>query len=209
MNIKARAAQEDIAFLRELVESSQSAPIPGGAIFLVGGLLYGGQTLFHWCQAMGWLAPSTVISLFVSIAPTVAFLLFLTYSLRQQRKSTASGIARRALDAGFSAAGLCNTVLAAVFAWAAIQQKDLYIWLLYPIVVFALQGAAWQIAYQLQRRFWMGVISWGWFVATIGLGLSLKTFAYGLIASLSLFLLMALPGALMLRSEKQPSESWS
>lgn len=203
MNIKAKTAQEDLAFLRDLVESSKDAPIPGGAIFLAGGLLYGGQTLFHWCQALGWFTPPVPVNLFISIAPTIAFLIILARSLDEQRKSNSSGIARRALDAGFSAAGSCNAVLALVFGWVAIQQKDLYIWLLYPIIVFALQGAAWQIAYQLQRRRWMGVISLGWFVAAIGLGLTLRTLTYGLIVTLSLFLLMALPGALMLRTMKQ------
>ncbi len=205
MDIKARAAQEDLAFLRDLVESSKDAPIPGGGIFLAGGLLYAGQTSFHFCQAMGWLAPPVALSLFVSIAPTVVFMIILIRSLQDQRKNTASGVARRALDAGFSAAGMCNTVLALAFGWVAIQQKDFYIWLLYPMVVFALQGAAWQIAFQLQRRRWMGVISVGWFASAIGLGLTLKTLGYGLIVVLSLLLLMALPGALMLRAEKRTS----
>lgn len=202
MDAKIQAAQDDLAFLRGLVESSSRSPMPGGAVFLAGGMLYGFQTLFHWGQATSWVKPPPLVALFFSVAPTVAFLVVLIHFLRKQGKTDAGGIGRRALDAAFAAAGLCNLTLAGAFGYIAFQQKNLNLWLLYPIVVFALQGAAWQIAFRLQRSRWMGIVSFGWFAASVGLGLTFGTLSYLLVAAASLFLLMALPGALMLRAAK-------
>lgn len=205
MDVKTQTAQDDLAFLRNLVESSSRSPMPGGALFLAGGLLYGVQTLFHWIHAMAWITPPTWVALFFSIAPTIAFLIVLTRFLVQQKKQGTGGIAKRALDAAFAAAGLCNLTLALVFGFLAFQQKSLFMWLLYPIVVFSLQGAAWQTAFRLQGRAWMGFISYGWFAGAVGLGLTIGTTHYILVVAACLFLLMALPGALMLRTAKTTS----
>jgi hypothetical protein len=202
MDSKHQTAQDNLAFLRELVTSSNHSSVSGGSIFLVGGLLYGIQVLFHWCQAVGLIVSPSPVTLLVSTIPTVIFTIVLLLFLHRQRHNGTMTMARRALDSAFSAAGICNLILATVFGWVAYQQKNLTTWLLYPIVVFALQGAAWQIAFQLQRRRWMGVTSLGWFLASLGLGLTLGTHIYLLLAALSLLLLMALPGALMLRAEK-------
>jgi hypothetical protein len=86
-----------------------------------------------------------------------------------------------------------------VFASVAIRDKSLTIWLLYPCAVFALQGAAWMVAWMLRRRGWLGVVALGWFASAIVLAQTIDTPLYPMIAGVALVLFMAVPGAVMMR----------
>ena len=75
---------------------------------------------------------------------------------------------------------------------------SLTIWLLYPCLVFIIQGAAWGVAYALRRRAWLGLVALGWSAAAVVMAFFIGSPTYALIASLSMFVLMFAPGAAML-----------
>jgi cytochrome bd-type quinol oxidase subunit 2 len=199
----ASAALDDLAFVRNLVEQGSRGQLTGGSIFFAGGMLYGLQTLYHYAQFKGWIDPPAVVSLIVVAGVTIAFLATLTVVLWRDRKAGTAGLMSRALTAVFGGIGLANLAMVFVFGVNAARTGVLT-WMLYPPVIFALQGAAWYAAYQLQKRSWHAVVAFGWLIAAAALGYAVgNTELYVLIASLSLFGLMALPGFVMMRLARQ------
>jgi len=195
-----KTAQDDLAFMRNLVDQGGRAGTTGGSLFLAGGLLYGLQCLFHWAQFRELIDPPGVVNLIGALGPTVVFVALLIVVVARDAKSTATGGASRALQAMFAGIGLANLAMVLVFGVNAATHPGFPVWLFYPPVIFALQGAAWFVVWRLRKRAWLGAVSIGWFAAAIALGLSVDLLErYILIAAASLLLLMAIPGAVMMR----------
>jgi len=181
----------NLAFMKALVSDGARSQITGGALFFAGGLCYGLQCLAQYSQIRGWLPNGPVPSLVAGILPSVIFCGMLIVVLWRNRKHQPQGVANRALNATFGSAGLANLFMVFVFGYNAITQKSLAIWLYYPCVVCAFQGAIWYVAYMIRRKTWLAGLSAGWFVTTVALGLTLRdTPTYVLILGFALLLLM-------------------
>lgn len=192
--------KSDLAFLRALVSDGSGLLPPGfGEAYLAGGLIYGLQVLVQ-SLAAGSLAPSPVWGAVLGIGPSFIFIAVLAAIFWRYRKVRGGGTTSRAVGATFGAVGLANLALICVIGSVAIRHRSLEIWLIYPCVVFVLQGAAWLIAAGLRRRAWQLLIGLGWFAAAIAMALSLGTMRwFALIAGASLIGLMAIPGAVIMR----------
>ena len=198
------SVRDDLAFLRDLAERGQRGSIAGGSVFVAGGVLYGVQCLFHWAQLRGWIDPPDVVGLVFVVGITATFMAVLTWVIWRDRKAGSTGLMSRALNAVFGGIGLANLAMVIVFGFNAASANDFSIWLFYPPVIFALQGAAWYTAAVLRKRAWQGLVAAGWLIAATALGLVRHSIeAYLLITTLSLFLLMALPGLVLIRLAKK------
>lgn len=197
------SVRDDLAFMKSVVEGSNASPALFGELYMAGGLAYGLQTLGHWGQALGVLNLSPLGGMALAIGPTIAFLAYLGWRLWAHRKTGTGGATSRAIDAVFAAAGMTNIVLAAAIGLLATREGSLAIWMLYPCVVFALQGAAWGVAYALRRRLWQGAVAMGWFTAAVILSLFIGSPTYVLVAALSLLAFMFAPGAFILLSARK------
>ncbi|MBS0294741.1 MAG: hypothetical protein JSR45_00425 [Proteobacteria bacterium] len=195
----AKAAHADLAYLRGLVDNGGRNQMTLGLLLFAGGLIYGLQVLGHWAQATGALRLSGPGGLALGLGPTVVFLAFLSWVLWRERKHPVSGSANRATNAAFAAAGMANLSMIAVFGMAAVRYHSLVMWEFYPAVVFALQGAAWFVAFMLRRRAWLCVVSLGWFGTAVALGAAIDTPDYPLIAAIGLLAWMAAPGLVIMR----------
>lgn len=198
--------EDDLSFLRELV----AAPAEGGAkvglVLLLAGSLYGLQCLIGWAQANDWLTLRGALGLIVGLGPTAVFLLAVVVILLPTGNlMPRGGAAARAINGSFAAAGLANVALVAVFALNAFRASDPRIWELYPPVVFALQGAAWMVAFSVSQRTWHLIVTLGWLGGAITLGTQVGKVWYGLTAGICLLLLMALPGALLFAQARRRS----
>jgi len=203
MTDKISTAQDDLAFMRRLAEQGSRGAVAGGWVFVAGGVLYGVQCLYQWAQLRGVIDPPWPVTLTFLVAITAGFFAVLGWVIWRDRKSPQTGLMSRAVNAVFSGIGLANLAMVIVFGFNAAQAKDISIWLLYPPVIFALQGAAWYAAAVLRKRAWQGLVAAGWLIAATALGLVRGSVdAYLLICSLSLFLLMALPGFVLIRLAK-------
>lgn len=202
MTNKIQDVQDDLAFLRSLAEGPPLRWELFGQTYLMAGLVYGAQCLFHWCQLQGWIVLAPQPALIVSLSFTAVFLVFLTWMLWRRGRAPVLGASNRAVNAAFAGVGTTNIVMLALFAMVASRHHSLTIWMIYPAIVFALQGAAWLVTAMIRRRAWMAVIAVGWFVSTLALGWSIDTPAYVAVCGVSLLLWMAFPGALMLRQPK-------
>lgn len=196
---------DDLAFMRSLVDGGGRQPsVAGSAAYCAAGALYGFQCLFHLGQALGWIRIPDWATLTFVVFITVAFLAILIWAIRKDKLAGMRGSsANRGLNAAFSGAGMANTAMIAVFAYNAIRLDDFSIWLLYPAVVFALQGAVWYVAHILKRRPWMLWTAIGWIVGSVALGLLIAhPIAYLAVCGVSLIVLMAWPGWFMVREAR-------
>jgi hypothetical protein len=199
MNSENHSLGEDLAFLRALAEGGDGSQRGTGAGLVAGGVLYGLQCFVSGAQGYGWLVLSEVQSVVFAAAITVAFLIAITWITWRGRLTSTGGVMARALGAAFASAGTATISMLCVFAYVALREKSLTIWLLYPCAVFALQGAAWMVAWFLRRRTWLGVVALGWMLSAVALSWTIGSPSYAFIAGLALVLFMAVPGAIMMR----------
>lgn len=195
-----RNTQDDLAFLRALVTDTPKTQASGGWLFLAGGVLYGAQCLFFWAQmtfrfqmpGWAWMIPS--------IGPTALFLIVMVRVILQDRKLGQTGVATRAMNAAWSSTGLVTMAVLVVFGFNAWRENSLLIWLLYPIVVCAIQGGVWYVAYMIRKRAWLAAVSAGWLATAVALGFMTRNQdLYCLTIGIALLLCMALPGWIMIR----------
>ncbi|MFN6981003.1 MAG: hypothetical protein ACK4NU_03665 [Brevundimonas sp.] len=204
MSDKSRSTPEaDLAFLRSIVQGGNNpkATLTLGVAYLAGGLLYGLQCLFHIGQAVGWIRWPDLANLAFVTGITVAFLIVLTWAIREDRKiGTAGPIVTRTLNAAFSGAGMANLAIIIVFGFGAARDEDFAIWLYYPAMIFALQSAAWFVAWTLKRKAWMLAASLGGWATAVALGLLVRDpILYLYVCTAALFALFAGPGWIMTR----------
>jgi hypothetical protein len=202
MTTKLQDVEADLAFMKALVDGPTMSWAAFGETYLAGGLIYGVECLFHFAQYEGWIILPPALSMAVAVGFTAVFLAILAWLLWRRRGATPLGTANRAIRSMFTAVGITNIVMVALFAMVATRHHSVTIWMIYPTIVFALQGAAWLVTAMLRRRPWMGAIAAGWYVSALWLGLTIDTVAYLAVCGFSLLLWMALPGALMLRQAR-------
>lgn len=199
----ANSAREDLAYLKTLVGADSGGDVWrfAGRLFAVGGLVYGIQCLFHAAQILGFNSPGPVTLLFM-VGPTVVFLVYMTVAIiRGGKQAKPQGTTGRAVNAIFSATGLCNLVFLIIFLPPALQSGDFRVWLFYPAVVFAVLGGAWYAAWQLKRKLWMLGTAAGWMISAAAMGLTRGHWAYVFICGGCLVLFMMLPGIAMARGK--------
>ena len=197
---------DDLAFMRSIVEGDARVPMTLAVCYLAGGLVYGVQCLFHLGQVFGLIRLPELANLIIVIGFTATFLAILTWAILRDRKQGASRrgpLASRTLNAAFSATGMANTAVIIVFGVGAIRDQDFAVWLYYAAIIFALQAAAWLVAWSLKRKVWMLATALGGWVAAVALGLLVREpLAYLGVCTVALFLLFALPGALLCRDAR-------
>lgn len=199
MSDDGQSMRDDLAFMRAVVEAGNSrTAMAGGEAFVAGGLIYGAQCFVQWLGASGTVELSKLGWLLSSLGPTVIFLAWLGWFI-WRTQGLVQPRAQQAINAAFAAAGSANLALVIVVGMFAARENSMEIWELYPCFVFAMQGAAWLVAYMLRKRLWLLAVALGWFAATVLLGAFIGSTTYILIAALSLLVLMALPGYVMIR----------
>lgn len=201
---KSRSTPEaDLAFLRSIVQGGgdSRASLTMGVLYLASGLLYGLQCLVHIGQSWGVILWSGPVSLVFVTAVTVVFLMVVAWAVREDRKRVkASPIVTRTLNAAFSGAGMANLAIIIVFGFGAARDGDFAVWLYYPAMIFALQSAAWYVAWTLKKKGWMLAASLGGWATAVALGLLVRQpLIYLYVATAALFLLFAGPGWIITR----------
>ena len=201
MNTDVRSAEEDLAFLRALVEGGDGTGAAWAEGYLAGGLIYGAQMLMHAGQYFGLLPGSGPAALAIGLGPTLLFIPVLTWITWRHRADRPPAATGRAVAAVFGAVGAANIALVIVIGWAAWREHNFATWLIYPACVFILQGAAWTVAWVMRRRAWLGLVAAGWFAFAIAMGLTTERIGlYLLFCGLGIWGCMALPGWLMTRA---------
>jgi len=203
---KSRTPEADLAFMRSIVEGSGRPPMTLAVCYLAGGLLYGLQCLFHVGQVIGLIRWPDLANLAFVVGITVAFLAVLAWAILKDRKAGTSNrgpLATRVTSAAFSATGMANAAVIIVFGVGAVRDQDFAVWLYYAAIVFALQAAAWYVAWVLKKKGWMLAVSLGGWVTAVALGVLVRQpVAYLGVCTAALFLLFALPGWALFRDAR-------
>lgn len=203
--------EDDLAFMRSIVEGRGRPPMTLAVSYLAGGLLYGLQCLFHVGQATGLIRwPDLANLIFVALI-SVSFLSILTWAILKDRKDDVANrgpMAARTLNAAFTATGMANVSVIIIFAVGAARDNDFAIWLYYAAIVFSLQAAAWYMAWTLRRKGWMLATALGGWVTAVALGVLVRQpMLYLGVCTVALFLLFALPGWIMFRDARAGSKA--
>lgn len=195
-------ARDDLAFMRSLVTGSDNFQRNFGEAYTIAGGCYGAQMALHAMQAgIGWFT-SPVAATLVGLGPTLVFLALLAMQL-WRRRGERNTTSNRAIGAVFQAIGLANLALAAVVGGAAWRAHSLQVWLIFPCVVFVLQGAAWLVVWHVRRRAWYGAIGAGWFATGIAMGFAVDVMpAYMALAAFGFLAFMLAPGLYLMRSQR-------
>ena len=199
--LRTATPEADLAFLRSVISGGGAQGFfTMGVAYLAGGLLYGFQCLFHIGQSLGWIRWAPLPSLIFVIAITVAMIAVLIWAVRRDRQGPRPGpMMTRTLNAAFSATGMVNLAVVVVFGIGAARDQDFAVWLYYPAMVFALQAAAWWVAWSLSRKIWMLATCLGGWATAVALGLLVREpLPYLMVSTAALFLLFAAPGWIML-----------
>lgn len=200
------SAEADLAFLRAIVEGGGRPPMTLAVCYLAGGLLYGLQCLFHVGQAVGLIRWPDLANLVFVGGISVTFLSILAWAILKDRRDGGQNrgpMASRSLNAAFSATGMANLAVLIVFGVGAIRDQDFAVWLYYAAIVFALQAAAWYMAWTLKKKGWMLATALGGWVTAVALGVTVREpMIYLGICTIALFLLFALPGWVLFRDAR-------
>ena len=202
MTIEPTSAEGDLAFMRAIVEETGTHDRSLGINYTAAGLLYGAQCLANGVLLLGEIEASAMVWLAIGILPTVLFIMVNVYSVWKARENPMGvGTAKRAMSAAFAGGGIAILILASIFGLIAYERGDWTIWMLFPIVVCAFQGAIWFTATIIKRKLWYGVTAFGWFASTFVLSVFTNDVpAFVISMGAVLFLLMALPGIIILRA---------
>ena len=183
--------RKDLAFLKALVSEGPKVQGTGGVIFMTAGLAYGLDCIAYWAQMAFQIPLSLFMWRMLGLLPTLILFAVIAWVMWRNGKQGEQGVATRALNAAYISGGMINLVIALIFGYVATLEKSMLIWLLYPVVMCAFQGAIWYIAYMVRRKLWLAGVSAGWFATTLGLGLLVRdTQTYLLVLGIALIVLM-------------------
>ena len=206
-----QSAQDDLAFMRSIVEGGGRPSLTLAICYLAGGLLYGLQCLFHVGQVTGLIRWPELANLAFVVMITISFLAVLTWAILKDRKNGGANrgpLASRSLNAAFSATGMANAAVIIIFGVGAMRDNDFAIWLYYAAIVFALQAAAWYMAWTLKKKGWMLATALGGWATAVALGLLVREPLWYLgVCTIALFALFALPGWMLFRDARAGSKA--
>jgi hypothetical protein len=202
---RVNSPEDDLAFMRSIVEGGGRPTMTLAICYLAGGLLYGTQCLFHVGQVTGLIRWPDLADLAFVVAISGAFLSILTWAILKDRKEGAARgpLANRSLNAAFSATGMANAAVIIIFGVGAVRDQDFAIWLYYAAIVFALQAAAWYMAWTLKKKPWMLATALGGWAVAVALGVLVRQPMWYLgVCTVALFALFALPGWILYRDAR-------
>jgi hypothetical protein len=196
----------DIAWMRNLAEEGAGTPFQGGSILMSAGLIYGIASLIHWGQISEMVdLPGITVGMVWLIATGLflALLVFLIARLKRREGVMTSG--NRASSTVWSALGWGIFAMFASLAALGYQLGEDAILLgagLIPSIVMVFYGIGWAVTAAMYRSRLLWGLAIGSFLAAPLLasltGLDEQYLAY----AAALFLLMALPGWLLMRSAR-------
>ncbi len=195
----------DIAWMRRLAEEGAQAPMQGNSLLMFGGLLYGLASLFHWGVVTG-LVPLGGNQLWIGwIAATLLYFIILVVTIPRLRRGV-STTANRAAGIAWTGMGwgiFAMFVAMSVLGWRLADEAALNaMFALIPSIIMVFYGAGWAVHAEMQRSRMLWILSLASFAAAPMLALFAGQAEQYLAYAAALFLLMALPGWMLMRQAR-------
>lgn len=194
------SVQDDLAFMKSLTDGAVARRHQAqfGKIYFAAGVIYGFQVVVQWAAYAKLIVMPIDDGLFI-LAINFIFLSYLGWEMWNNRGLGQGTMTNRAINAAFAAIGAANLAVTLILFIGAWRLDNQMIGVLIPCVIFALQGAAWFVAYTLRRRAWLGVVAAGWMVTSIAMAFYVGSITFMLLIGLGILLWMAVPGFVMMR----------
>jgi hypothetical protein len=201
MTDERESLRDDIAFLRDLARDDGAGLAREGANMIVVGLLFGAVAFSYWLIFAGYVTPPPAVVSWLwaaGVGVMILVALFLNRGLPR-----ASGAASRALAAAWGGTGvsLLAPCLGLMLGGARTGNAHLVLWI-FPVILFTLYGAAWGVAFVVKRRQWLFNVAVGCAATAFAEGALVSSPYQWLVLSAGLILLVALPGAAILRQSR-------
>lgn len=199
---KLQSVRDDLAFMRALASEGQKTPLLGGAVLFGAGIIYGLASLAHWAAIKRYIDFGPWTLAIVWFGAMAAFVVLLVTVLRRiERKPGARSPSNRAAGAGWMGVGIAIFAMAMSYVAAAWKLRTDTVLMTFPSLIFALYGAGWAVAAEMTGKRWLWFVAIGSWVMAPLLGLMAGEANQFLAYAAALFLLMALPGFVILRAE--------
>jgi hypothetical protein len=196
----------DIAWMRRLAEEGAQEPMRGTSLLMFGGLLYGLASLFHWGVVVD-LLPLARNQIWIGwIAATLVYWVVLAVTIPRLRRAGVSTTANRAAGIAWSGMGwgiFALFLAMAVLGWRVADEAALNaMFALIPSIIMVFYGVGWAVHAEMQRSRMLWALSLSSFAVAPLLALFAGSAEQYLAYAAALFLLMALPGWLLMRQAR-------
>lgn len=196
----------DIAWMRRLAEEGAQEPMRGTSLLMFGGLLYGLASLFHWGVVVD-LLPLARNQIWIGwIAATLVYWVVLAVTIPRLRRAGVSTTANRAAGIAWSGMGwgiFALFLAMAVLGWRVADEAALNaMFALIPSIIMVFYGVGWAVHAEMQRSRMLWALSLSSFAVAPLLALFAGQAEQYLAYAAALFLLMALPGWLLMRQAR-------
>lgn len=196
----------DIAWMRRLAEEGAQAPMRGASILFGAGLIYGLASLGHWAVARGLAGLDMDAVNWIWLGATALFVLLLVVVLiRLNRAGGVRTSANRASGTAWASVGWGVFALSAsmaVLGWRMGQEAAMVGLALMPSMIMVFYGGGWAVTAAMQRSRTLWTLAIASFAAAPLLAALTGSADQYLAYAAALFLLMALPGFLLMRGAR-------
>lgn len=201
MNEAAPTVEDDLAYLRRVVDSDRGARVRHtfGVVYLLSGLLWGPYALLIWAANTGLMTLGKQLNGLIWLIVMVLFFGAIAWSAWRGRGAPRDNVPTRAFSGAFAGIGMSYLVMLTVLMWAAYKLNNGVFVIVYCVVVFAGQGAGWYVFWVLRREPWIALVAIGWYLAALLTGFNMRMPDFLLCMGISMLVLMALPGWVMIR----------
>ena len=196
----------DIAWMRKLAEENAEAPMRGGSILMAAGLIYGVGSVLHWASLTGLMPVQDAGIGLIWLAATALFFVVLVLSImRQKSQGGVRTAANRASGAAWAAVGwgIFATFTSVAVVGLRMGQDTLLLLSLTPSIIMVFYGMGWAVSAAMTKSTHLWWLAIGSFLAAPLLaafsGQDVQYLAY----AACLFVLMAVPGWLIMRRAQQ------
>jgi hypothetical protein len=202
MNEDIRRIRDDISFIRSVTEDDGTVLRASATGLLVAGTVFGLNALRAFALGAGWLHWPEVLRPFLPFDAVVLFFLLLLPLLALQARGrpapvrSAMSATSRAVWASWAAVGIGYGATALSLALAGSHAAG--------NTVFAFWGGGWLVAAAAYRRMSLALVALGCYLAAIGAGLLAGGPYSSLLMAVAMWLLVALPGLLVLHHARAP-----
>jgi hypothetical protein len=197
----------DIAWMRRVAEEGADAPMQGASILMSAGLIFGAASLFHWAQVTGAVGGDGVAIGAGWLAAAAIFLVTLFLIIgRLKRAGGVMTAGNRATSTVWTALGWGIFALFASLAALSVRGGEATAdvsFALIPSAVMVFYGIGWAVSAAMHRQRLLWALAVGSFVAAPLLALLSGRAEQYLAYAAALFLLMALPGWLLMRAARR------
>ena len=201
-NEQMQAIKDDLAYMRALADEGRRAPLLGGSILVVAGLVYGAASVAHWAIVSGALdVHRAALSVVWGVAVLVFMAALFIIKGRLAGRPGALAISNKAYGIAWGGLGAACFGLALSLIVASLRMNDAIFMGLFPPVILSLYGAGWLVAAGLSDRRWLRWVGFASVAAAVGTAWMLGQDEQWLVYAAALVLLAALPGFALMRQE--------